>query len=71
MNSDTPRTDEIMQRIAFQSMAYQCGALEEHARSLERERAMLINALRSIAKPALGGKQQQYTAQAILREMDE
>ena len=31
----------------------------------------LIAALRSIAKPALGGKQQQYTAQAVLRELGE
>ena len=31
----------------------------------------LIAALRSIAKPALGGKAQQYTAQAVLRELGE
>lgn len=33
----TPRTDEILERIAAQSPAYQSGALEEHARQLERE----------------------------------
>lgn len=31
----------------------------------------LVSALRSIAKPALGGKQQQYTAQEILKELGE
>lgn len=31
----------------------------------------LIWALREIAKPALGGKQQQYKAQAILKELGE
>jgi hypothetical protein len=31
----------------------------------------LVKALRQIAKPALGGKAQQYAAQAILRELGE
>lgn len=31
----------------------------------------LVEALRQIAKPALGGKQQQYAAQEILRELGE
>jgi len=31
----------------------------------------LVEALRSIAKPALGGKQQQYAAQAILKAIGE
>lgn len=31
----------------------------------------LVAAMRKIAKPALGGKQQQYMAQAILRKLGE
>lgn len=38
---------------------------------MERERAKLVKAMRAIAKPALGGKAQQYAAQAALRDIGE
>ena len=38
---------------------------------LERKHRVAVEALKRIAKPALGGKQQQYAAQDALREIGE
>ena len=42
---------------------------ENTIRRLERDRSLLLRAMREIARPALGGKLQQQLAQAVLREL--
>ena len=67
-----PLTDAA-EKKAFvgKDYAFAFGFMTEHAAQMEYDRARLIKALREIAKPALGGKEQQYTAQAILRSLGE
>jgi hypothetical protein len=38
---------------------------------MERDHTLLLKGMREIAKPALGGKAQQFLAQAILHELGE
>lgn len=63
------RTHAVPEHVA-QSVALNMDDAEYIAKACNAY-PKLVAALRSIAKPALGGKQQQYTAQAILSELGE
>ena len=62
-DSDAAQTDFATVSEALQDRKYLVHACNAYPR--------LVEALRAIAKPALGGKAQQYAAQAILRELGE
>lgn len=47
------------------------GKAQDERDKLREDRRRMLEALRRIAKPALGGKQQQYEAQAVLIELGE
>lgn len=70
--TDTPRTDKALshQGAAHRDCITRLERLIPISRRLEHENTRMRQVLTLIAKPALGGKQQQWAAQAVLAELE-